>query len=201
MPAVVFIVLMRRFVDPQRCQTAVRRALGRGGDGVVESGEAVEVAAAAGPGALGRVGRAFVALTLVTAVTAIVGQLVARRLSYGDESSDDVRLAVIMGGAEFSSFAPQLRSASAIAFWAGLSLDLRDASLGPGGADLELRTIMGGVEVRVPDSWRVEIDQTVSAGEFEVDLPGMEGLPDDAPVLRIRSVTTIGGGLVTSTRG
>ena len=202
MPAVVFIALALRFVNRQRLKTAVQRSSGRGADEAVAAADApLEMAEGAGPSLLGRVGRSFVALTLVTAVTWLVGQLVARRLSYGDEHSDDFRLAVIMRGTEFRSSAAQLRSATAITFWGGLSLDLRDVSLGPAGADLELRTIMGGVEVRVPHSWRVEIDRTVSAGEFEIDLPGNEELPDDAPVLRIRSVTTIGGGLVTSTRG
>ena len=199
MPAVVFIAIVRRIVNSQRSETAVRGALRRG-----DAGELVEAAAAdaakAGPSFPGRVARAFVLLTVVAGLTWVAGQLVARRMSYGDEASDEFQLAVIMGGEEFHSSAPQLRAATVYAIWAGVSLDLRRASLGPDGADLMLQTTLADVEVIVPASWRVEVDQVVSGGAFELDLPEMDGLPDDAPTLRIRSVTRIGGGLVTSTR-
>ncbi len=201
MPAVVFIAIVRRIVNSRRFETAVRASLGRGADDdLVEASAPVDATETAGRSILGGAVRALLLLTVVTAATWVVGQLVARRMSYGDATSDDFQLVVAMGGSEFHSYAPQLRSAKAITFWSGLLLDLRHASLGPDGADLELRIVMAGVEVRVPSSWRVEVDQSVSAGEFKVDLPGMEELPDDAPTLRIRSTTTIGGGLVTSTR-
>jgi hypothetical protein len=63
---------------------------------------------------------------------------------------------------------------------------------------LELRTTMGGIEVRVPHDWSVEVDQEVLAGGLEVDVTPPEQLPADAPKLRIHAVTRMGGGLVTS---
>jgi len=61
-----------------------------------------------------------------------------------------------------------------------------------------LRTTMGGIEVRVPQSWAVEVDQETLGEALEVDVTSPEDLPEDAPRLRIHAVTRMGGGLITA---
>ena len=128
----------------------------------------------------------------------IGGLLMARKLTSGDESSDDFQVAVIMGGKVFQSYAGRLRSATAITVLGGMTVDLREATLDPAGARLELKTTMAGIEVRVPDHWSVQVDQQSDGTQLEVDLPSPESLPQDAPRLHIRAVTRMGGGLVSA---
>jgi len=103
-----------------------------------------------------------------------------------------------MGGKEFHSHAAHLKSGTAITALAGLALDLREATLDPAGASLELQTAMGGIEVRVPQHWVVEVDQEAVVGALEVDVTAPEELPDDAPKLHIHAVTRAAGGVITA---
>ena len=137
----------------------------------------------------------FVALQIIGA---IIGQIMARKLTRGDENSDDFQVAAIMGGKKFESHARDLRSGVVIASMGGVDLDLRDATLDANGADLVLRSTMGGVQVTVPDGWAIALDEDTRAGEFEVDVPDADDLPENAPQLRIHAVTRMGGGLVTT---
>ena len=128
----------------------------------------------------------------------IVGQIVARKMTKGDETSDEFQVAAIMGGKKFESHAKDLKSGVVITSMGGIELDLTDATIGAGGAELELKTTMGGIQVTVPEAWAVIVDAESKAGEFRVDVAPSEALPDDAPQLCIHAVTRMGGGLVTT---
>ncbi len=142
--------------------------------------------------------RIFVVLLSVQVAAFIFGLVVSKKLTRGDESSDDFRLASIMGGKEFSSHAAHLRSGTAIACMGGIQLDLRGATLDPAGASLELKTMMGGIEVIVPEDWAVDVDEDVLGGQLEVKVTPSEDLPEDAPKLHVHAVTRIGGTQVTA---
>ena len=126
----------------------------------------------------------------------IVGQVIAKKMTKGDEFSDEFQVATIMGGKKFESHARDLRSGVVITSMGGIELDLTDATIGSGGAELELKTTMGGIQVTVPEVWAVKVDSDLKGGEFKVEVTPPEGLPDDAPELRIHAVTRMGGGLV-----
>ncbi len=83
--------------------------------------------------------------------------------------------------------------------WGGAKIDLREAHLDSGGADLELDSIMGGIEVRVPSDWRVEMDTSeVRLGGVDVRVPPDNELTGDPPRLRVRASARLGGIVVTS---
>jgi len=128
----------------------------------------------------------------------IVGQIIARKMTKGDEASDVFQVATIMGGKKFESHAKDLKSGVVITSMGGIELDLTDATIGSDGAELELKTTMGGIQVTVPEAWAVRVDAESKAGEFQVDVAPPEALPHDAPQLRIHAVTRMGGGLVTT---
>lgn len=123
-------------------------------------------------------------------------QLIARRLSTGDETSGDVELYTIWGGNQFRSTAPQLHSIRAVTTMGGLELDLRNAAIGPEGADVTMQTTLGGASLLVRRDWRVLVNEETSNAEFEDRTEDPEGLPGDAPVLRVNAVTRFGGALV-----
>lgn len=142
--------------------------------------------------------RILLALVVLQVVAAIVGKIMSKKMTRGDESSDDFQVAAIMGGKKFESHARDLKSGVVIASMGGVEVDLRDATLDSSGADLELRSTMGGVQVTIPEDWAVALDEDTKAGEFQLNVPAADDLPQDAPQLRIHAVTRMGGGLVTT---
>jgi hypothetical protein len=143
--------------------------------------------------------RALTVFLGVSVAAWVASLIVSSKLTRGDESSDDFQVATIMNGAEFHSHAANLKSGTVITVMGGVRIDLRGATLDPAGASLELSTMMGGLEVDVPEGWAVEVDQeTLQWGQFEVDVTSPEDLPEDAPKLRIHSNMRMGGGLITN---
>lgn len=74
----------------------------------------------------------------------------------------------------------------------GVEIDLRNARLHPDGAVLDLRVVMGGVELRVPDTWQVHCDVTPFFGGADDETRSVQGTPG-APRLRITGTVTLGG--------
>ena len=107
-------------------------------------------------------------------------------------------MAAICGGKKFKSIAPGLRSGSVITSMGGADIDLRDATLDSSGANLEVKTLMGGIRVVVPAEWAVDLAADTKAGGVEARVPPLESLPDDAPRLNVHAVARMGGVLVTT---
>lgn len=114
-------------------------------------------------------------------------------LGLGDETTGEFEIVTIMEGKQFAGRAEGLWSGKVTTVMGGLDLDLRDVVLDPGGADLVVFTVMGGVAVQVPDAWRIEIEGSAVVGGQAAHVPDRDVLPDDAPVLRVHARTYFGG--------
>ncbi len=114
-------------------------------------------------------------------------------LGLGDETTGDFEIVTIMEGKKFASRAENLWSGKVTTVMGGVDLDLRDAELAAGGADLAIVTVMGGAALRVPDAWMVEIDGRAFMGGHAARVPSGDVLPPDAPVLRVHARTYLGG--------
>lgn len=125
-------------------------------------------------------------------------QIIARRLSAGDEGSDEFRIAAIYGGKEFHSRARRLRAGSVVVAMGGVQVDLREAALDPAGATMDVNATMGGVQITVPQGWAVDVDPHAFAGGVEVKVTPPEELPADAPTLHVRAAVRMGGAMVTT---
>jgi hypothetical protein len=123
----------------------------------------------------------------------VVGQLVAKRKTFGDESSDVFGLAAIGGGKEFESRAAALRSGSALAVMGGVEIDLRQANLDPDGATLDVTAVMGGVEVTLPRGWAVDVETNEKLGGVETRLTESDDRPEGAPTLHVTVNALMGG--------
>lgn len=107
----------------------------------------------------------------------------------GDDA-DRLRLFVFFWGGDRRSLSQQFRSASLTAVFGGIDLDLRAAGV-QGRARVDIFTMFGGVEIKVPPTWRVQL----------VTLPVFGGTDDKtvapldpaAPVLEVHAVTIFGG--------
>jgi hypothetical protein len=91
----------------------------------------------------------------VQAALAVAGRLVARRKNEGDESTAGIRRVVVVGGDELRPVNPELSRVRLDVLMGGVQLDLTAVPKVPGGVDLTVRAMMGGVSVRVPAGWHV----------------------------------------------
>ena len=88
-------------------------------------------------------------------VLAVAGRLVARRKDEGDESTAGIRRVVALGGVELRPTHHELSRVRLDVLMGGAQLDLTAVPRVPGGVDLTVRAMMGGVAVRVPAGWHV----------------------------------------------
>jgi len=110
--------------------------------------------------------------------------------SSGDEQSDEVALVAIFDGVELKSRASAFTGGSLLAWFGGVAVDLREATLAPG-ARLSVHSLFGGVAIRVPPGWRIESSLHALAGGVEV----RSSEPDDpaAPTLTVEGLALFGG--------
>lgn len=146
-----------------------------------------------------RIVKNIVKATMALNALAILAGLVAKRLvpAEGDETTDEFVHPTVMFGSEFHSRAKRLRRGRIFTFMGGAEIDLTAASIDQG-AELEVTTIMGGVEVRVPPTWRLEASNSVMAGDTQMAVEGQDDLGPDAPVLHLRTSTVMGGLVITN---
>lgn len=125
-----------------------------------------------------------------------IGQALGRRRTAGDATSDEFELAAYFGGAHRTSTAASLRRGVVRVFCGGVDLDLREAAPDPGGATLDLSAVWGGVNVTVPRSWRVLVEDRSTLGGVDARVTPPEELPDDAPLLRVLVSARLGGAAI-----
>jgi hypothetical protein len=115
----------------------------------------------------------------VQAVVAVAGRLVARRKDEGDESSTAIRRVQTVGGVDLHPLNPALSRVRMDLVMAGGALDLTALPRVPGGVDVTIRAVMGGMAVQVPPGWRVW-------WQFR----GIGGIGADGPVVRAKDEAT-----------
>jgi hypothetical protein len=108
----------------------------------------------------------------------------------GDAESDEVALVAILNGVELESRAQAFRGGSLLSWLGGIAVDLRKAELAPD-AHLDVRSLMGGIAIRVPPGWRIESGVKTLGGGVAIGVPEPES--DDAPTLRLDGFTAFGG--------
>jgi hypothetical protein len=137
-------------------------------------------------------------VVLTGAAVLVARGILVRRFTEGDSESDEFSVAAIMGGVDRSSTASALRRGRVVAAVGGVNLDLREATLNPAGADLRVEAYVGGVQVSVPNTWRVQVQSEAAMGGVEANVPEPDDLPEDAPTLRIDAIARVGGVMVTA---
>jgi hypothetical protein len=97
---------------------------------------------------------AFGAVVLVLAVVFNQPDSLAQneQVQNGSDSFSDV---AIMSGVKRANLSKDFRGGEATAVMGGIELDLRNATMDRPEAVLDVSTVMGGVRIRVPDTWTV----------------------------------------------
>lgn len=85
--------------------------------------------------------------------------LLSRRIRPGaDVSTEDwIRVFAMFAAAQPRNQSSQFRGGSVTTIFGGADVDLRDASLAPDGAHLEVTSAFGGAKILVPEGWLVEV--------------------------------------------
>jgi predicted membrane protein len=140
-------------------------------------------------------------LLLGVVLVGVASRLVSKRLTSGDEETDEFRIASIIGGTELSSRAANLRSGSILAVVGGSQVDLRQASLDAGGATLAVKAVVGGVQVLVRPEWAVGVESHGVMGGIDHQGTEAADLSADAPSLRVTATAWLGGIQITNAAG
>jgi hypothetical protein len=123
---------------------------------------------------------------IVSSILAALVAAVAKRqmISSGTETDNEFDLVTIFDGTDFASTAPAFRRGSVLTWYGGGQIDLRGATLDPAGAELNVRALFGGVQVIVPETWRVEQRIGAFLGGVSDSREKIEG-QESGPVLRL----------------
>jgi hypothetical protein len=108
-------------------------------------------------------------------------------------SHDPETLYAIFGGIDRRGTWTVPRRMKVVAMFGGASLDLREARFPPGVIDIEVKAVMGGIQIIVPPGLAVQMHGSAIFGGFQ-DVNRAPANPDpDAPLLRIHGLTMMGG--------
>jgi hypothetical protein len=142
---------------------------------------------------VGRVIRlAWAGLMVAMAATALAALNVRRRIVPKDEpDADEVQLVATFEPILFESTAGSFRGGKVDLWFGGGIIDLRDATLDPAGARLDVRAMFGGCQLLVPESWNVTT-RVLGIGGAGDGRPKVDR-PLDAPHLTVEGTALFGG--------
>lgn len=112
----------------------------------------------------------------------------AGRAATSSEQTIDV--VAMFSERRMATTARQFRGGSVTAVFGGAEIDLADATI-EGEATLDAVALFGGVEVLVPQGWRVVMDGPAIFGGHDSHVPAPTD--PDAPTLRVRATALFGG--------
>ena len=147
---------------------------------------------------IGRIiGLAVVAMAATMAAGAAAAMSAKQRIvPTTDPADDEITVASIFGPLAYTSSSTNFKGGSLECWYGGGALDLRQATLAPEGATLQLKAVFGGGQILVPPSWRV-VSHVIGIGGMNDARPAT-GHPADAPTLTIEGTVVFGGFQVVS---
>jgi len=143
--------------------------------------------------------QAIAALTadLPAPTTALAPATVALAAAAPDAGAPVETVYAIFGGVDRRGSWTVPRRWRVVATFGGAQLDLREARFPTGTIDLEVKAVLGGVQILVPPGLAVEVSGTAIMGGFQ-NVNRAPAHPDpEAPLLRIRGIAIMGGVDVT----
>jgi predicted membrane protein len=107
------------------------------------------------------------------------GSIKARRFKTGVSAGmNSMNATSVFGGVERRVSVRDFKYGSVSAVFGGVELDFRDAEMEGAEAVMEINVIFGGVEIRVPDHWRVEARNQTLFGGYTDSTRGTGKAPD-----------------------
>jgi len=101
----------------------------------------------------------------------LVGLMMIRSHSWKSEQDisdkDSIKLSLILGGGEHRFTSKQLSGAKITAVMGGGQIDLRESEMSGNELVLDVFTVMGGLEIRIPQHWEVNVQTLPILGGVE----------------------------------
>lgn len=113
------------------------------------------------------------------------------RVSRNISLEDTIDAFAIMSGIETNNQSEHFRGGKATAIMGGIELDLRGAKLDNNQAIIEINAFMGGVELFVPEGWRIEVTGIPIFGGWSNKT--RLNTDSNAPLLKIKCFAMFGG--------
>jgi hypothetical protein len=137
-------------------------------------------------------GRYWPAILIVVGLALLLEALLpdGRRRRGHARSEDRVDAVAILSGRKEQVRSSAWRGGRITAIMGGVEVDLLDATPVADGAILDVTAVMGGVDLRVPEGWRITITGTPLLGGFD---DKTRGGSVDGPSLEIRGAAIMGG--------
>ncbi|MCP4896587.1 MAG: cell wall-active antibiotics response protein [bacterium] len=89
------------------------------------------------------------------------------RRSVTTDEAETFQATAILGGSERRITSRNFRGGSVTAIMGGCTIDLRDAASGGDPAEIDVFALFGGVEIRVPQDWEVQVKGNAVLGGME----------------------------------
>ncbi|HEX6220095.1 MAG TPA: hypothetical protein VF115_03280 [Acidimicrobiia bacterium] len=125
---------------------------------------------------------------------AAVGTALAAKLlleSNAEPGTEEIDLVSIFEGQHLISRADPFYGGKILTMFGGVLVDLRNVTPAPTGIYLDLAVVMGGVNLIVPEGWRVRFDgNSVMGGFSDVTKTGPD---DDVPTVTLTGFVFMGG--------
>ena len=106
-------------------------------------------------------------LVLVAIGVRTLINVMSDRETLSEVSESEEAAAAFLGGVERRNRSADYRGGSASAFMGGVNLDLREADIAGDRAVIHVFAMWGGLEIRVPEEWTVEVGVTAIMGGVE----------------------------------
>jgi hypothetical protein len=139
-------------------------------------------------------GGAIVLTSVAGAVAAAVNK--RRLVRVDDPYADEVALAAVFEPLFFQSTASGFRGGTVDCWYGGGIVDLRAATIDPGGARLRVRAVFGGAQIVVPEQWMVTTRVVGIGGAGDARPAGDRDA--NAPQLAVEGTAIFGGFGITS---
>ncbi len=82
-------------------------------------------------------------------------------------SQDALNFSMVMGGGEYRFSSKKFKGGKVTAFLGGGTLDLTEAEMEAGEVEIDIFTMMGGLEIRIPKHWQLNVQATPLMGGVE----------------------------------
>jgi predicted membrane protein len=149
---------------------------------------------------IGSIGRLVAALLFAWFVFVLAAMGLAflkkRQVVPQEPDADEVDLVAAFGPLDFKSTASAFRGGRVETWFGGGVIDLREATLDPMGATIEVNALFGGGNLIVPEDWNVETSVAGIGGAGD-GRPARDRAPE-APTLRVEGLALFGGWGISS---
>ena len=131
-------------------------------------------------------------LALIALGLFLLWRAIACNAARRNEDRLDRENLVIFGGAEVSLGGQEFESTAMTVVFGGYNLDLRNATLKSGRAEVEATAVFGGIELKIPPAWNVVIEGFPLFGGYS-DETTHPNPASEAPQLIIKGSAVFGG--------